>query len=53
MVYKFFDNKIEWEIIVNEQLAQELYKPVIKRFKRKKVNTKFKDNIWAADLAEM
>ena len=53
MVYKFFDKKIEQEIIVNEQPAQELYKPVIKRFKRKKVNTKFKDNIWAADLAEM
>ena len=53
MVYKFFDKKLEWKIIVNEQLAEELYKPVIKRFKRKKVNAKFKDNIWAADLAEM
>ena len=53
MVYKFFDKKIEWKISVNEQLAEELYKPVIKRFKRKKVNAKFKHNIWAADLAEM
>ena len=33
-------------------LAQELHKPVIKSFKRKKVYSKFKENIWAADLAE-
>ena len=38
---------------VNEQLAKELYKPVIKKFKRRKVYARFKDNIWAADLAEM
>ena len=28
-------------------------KPVIKKFNRRKVNVRFKDNIWAADLAEM
>ena len=38
---------------VNEKLAEELHKPVIKNFKRRKVYTRFKDNIWAADLAEM
>ena len=38
---------------VNEQLAKELYKPVIKKFKRRKVYARFKDNIWATDLAEM
>ena len=38
---------------VNEQLAKELYKPVIKKFKRRKVYARFKDNIWGADLAEM
>ena len=44
---------------VNEQLAKELHKPVAKKFKKKKrkkkkrkVYVKFKDNIWAADLAE-
>ena len=37
---------------VNEVLAQELHKPVIKSFKRKKVYSKFKENIWAEDLAE-
>ena len=34
---------------VNEELAQELHKPVIKR----KVYARFKDNIRVADLAEM
>ena len=37
---------------VNEQLDRELHKPVIKKFE-KKVYAKFKDSIWAADLAEM
>ena len=38
---------------VNEELAQELHKPVIKKFKRRKVYTRFNDGIWATDLAEM
>ena len=37
---------------VHEQLA-ELHKQVIKKFKRGKIYAKFKDNVWAADLAEM
>ena len=41
------------EVSVNEELAEELHKPVIKKFKRRKVYSRFKDNIWAADLAEM
>ena len=61
MVYKFFDEKTgsgaiatsKAGVIVNEQLAEELHKPVIKKLKRRKVYTRFKDNIWAADLAEM
>ena len=38
---------------INEELAQELGKPVIKKFKGRKMCTRFKDNIWAANLAEM
>ena len=53
MIYKFFDKKTGSGVSVNEQLAQELQKPVIKKFMRKKVYVRFKDNIWAADLAEM
>ena len=38
---------------VNEQLAEESHKTVIKNFKRRKVYPRFKDNIWTTDLAEM
>ena len=38
---------------VNEQLAEELHKPVIKKFKRRKVYERFKNNVWAVALAEM
>ena len=37
----------------NEQLAEELHKPIITKFKKRKVCSAFKDNIWAADLADM
>ena len=40
-------------VSANEQLAEELHKTVIKKFKRRKVYGRFKDNIWTADLAEM
>ena len=53
MVYKFFDEKLGSGISVNEELAAELHKPVINNFKRRKVYATFKDNISAADLAEM
>ena len=53
IVYKFFDKKTGSRMSVNEQLAEELHKPVIKKFKRRKVYARFKDNIWASDLAEM
>ena len=53
MVYTFFDKKTGSGVSVNEQLAEELHKAVIKKFKRRKFHAKFKDIIWAADLAEM
>ena len=53
MVYTFLDQKTGPEISVNEELAKELLKPVIKKFKRRKVYVRFKDNIWAADLVDM
>ena len=53
MVYKCFDQKTGPGASVNEQLAEELHKPVIKKFKRTKVYARFKGNICAADLAEM
>ena len=44
--------KTESGISVNKQLAEELHKPVIKKFKRRKVYARFKDNIWSADEME-
>ena len=51
--YAFFHRKRESGPNTSEVLAQELHKAVIKKFKRRKVYARFKDNIWAADLAEM
>ena len=50
-VYKFFDKKIGSGVAsnrganVNEKLAQELHKPVIRKFSRRKVYASFKDDI--------
>ena len=62
IVYKFFDKKATGSCVAtlanksafnNEKLAQELHKPVIKKFERRTVYSAFKDNIWGADLADM
>ena len=63
MVYKFFDSKVEGSgaknvnntklTPQNQQLAEELHKPIIKKFGKRKVYPAFKDNIWGADLADM
>ena len=34
-------------------MANELRKPIIRKFKKRKVYSSFKDNIWGADLADM
>ena len=51
MVYRY--GLIGAGISANEQLAEELHKLVIKKFKRRKVYARFKDNIWVANLAGM
>ena len=57
MVYKFFDSKVSGSgaklIPENEQLANELHKPIIRKFEKRKVYSTFKDNIWGVDLADM
>ena len=56
MVYKFFEKKFSGSGIANEpnyQLANELHKPIIKKFKKRKVYSSFRDNIWGVDLADM
>ena len=56
MVYTFFDKKSSGSGIVNEpnyQLANELHKPIIIKFKKKNVYSSFRDNVWGIDLADM
>ena len=56
MVYKFFDKQSKGSGITNEfnyQLENELHKPIIRKFKKRKVYPSFKDNIWGVDLADM
>ena len=57
MVYKFFGKKTAGSgvksIPQNEQLAEELHKLIIRKFKKRKVYSAFKDNVWGADLPDM
>ena len=56
MVYKFFDKKYMGSGFARDSsliLADELHKPVIKKFNKRKVYLQFKDNIWGVDLADV
>ena len=57
MVYRFFDSKVSGSgaklTLQNEQLANELHKPIIRKFEKRKVYSTLKDNIWGVDLADM
>ena len=60
MVYKFFDKKSMGSGIAKDTtklssliLGNELHKPAIKKFNKRKVYSQFKDNIWGVDLADM
>ena len=62
MVYKFFDKKSTesgFKKLKNTAkssssiLANELHKPIIKKFDKRKVYSQFKDNMWGVDLADM
>ena len=53
MVYTFFEKKTGSGVSVIEQLLEELHKLVTKKFKKGIVCARFKDNAWAADLAEI
>ena len=57
MVSKFFDEKSTGSGIAsnkeNMQLADELHKPIIRKFKRRKMYSSFRDDIWGVNLADM
>ena len=37
----------------NKELAEELHKPFIRKFNKRKVQSPFIESIWGADLADM
>ena len=56
MVYKFFDKTSSGSGVTtdpNSQLANELHRQNNRRFKRRKVYSSFRDNIWVVDLTDM
>ena len=59
MVYKLFEKKSKGSGVANNnikqnlQLAEELHKPIIRKFQKGKVYSGFRDNIWGADLTDM
>ena len=58
MVYKVLDKKstgggVNTPLEFHEQLAKELHKPIIRKLKKIKVYSRFRDNIWRVDLDDM
>ena len=66
IIYKFVDKKTKGSGVTTlanksaiksipqlKQLAEELHKFIIRKFKKKNVYSAFKDNIWTAVLADM
>ena len=62
MVYKLFDkksasfDKSKGSDIINRpnyQFANELHKPIIRKFKKRKVYSSYRDHIWGVDLADI
>ena len=56
MVYKLFDKKSRGSGVAtmpNYQLANELHRQIIRKFKRGKVYSSFRDNTWSVNLADM
>ena len=58
MVCNFLDKKtsggtVKNEIMSNKELAEELHKPIIRKFEKRKIHSSFIDKIWAVDLVDI
>ena len=53
LIKKTSGETVKNEIISNKELAEELHKPIIRKFEKRKVHSPFIDNICGADLADM
>ena len=52
-IKKYSGSSIKNKNILNKQLVEELHKPIIRKFNKRKPQSHFIDNIWGADLADM
>ena len=60
MIYIFFDKKtsgpntlgsaVKREIMPNQEYAEQLHQPIIRKFKKRKVQSLFIGNVWRANL---
>ena len=41
------------ENMTNQEIAEELHKPVARKSKKRKICSSFTDNLWGADVADM
>ena len=56
MVYKIFDKKSGGNGVATEpnyELANKLRRQIMRKFKRRKVYSSFRNNIWGTDLVDM
>ena len=58
MFHEYFDEKtsgrtVRNEMTSNKELAEELHKPIIRKFEKTKVHSPFIGNIWGANVADM
>ena len=44
---------VKSEIMLNQEWAQELHKPIVRKYEKRKVYSSFIANIWGADLVNM
>ena len=50
LIKRFSGSSIK-SILQKEQLAEELHKLIIRKFKKRKVYSTFKDNVWSSDFS--
>ncbi len=53
MIYKCFEKKIQMGQGWTDELAEELHKPIRRKFQRRSVQVSGIDEVWGADLVDM
>ena len=53
MIVKISDSSMKNKNISKKNSAEELYKPIIRKFNKRKVHSPLIDNIWGANLADI